>query len=77
MQITEHAQSRLQKREIDEWQMKITMEHGEWNARGDRLTLGERHLRKLVADRQRSLRKLEGRQSARSTKAKRFAEGRE
>jgi hypothetical protein len=68
MQQTEHARDRLSQRHIGEWQLDMALEHGEWNARGDRLMLGERNLRNLIADRRRSLRRIEREQYAHGTK---------
>lgn len=59
MQTTSHAQARLRQRRISETQLEIVLEYGEWNARGDRLTLGARELSNLLADRRQRLRKME------------------
>lgn len=63
MQFSEHAQTRLKERQIDHSQVELVLEYGEWNARGDRLTLNERDLKNLIADRRRSLRRIERGQS--------------
>ena len=76
MQQTNHARNRLSQRHIGEWQLDLALEHGEWNARGDRLLLGERNLRNLIADRRRSLRRIEREESSCGIKSPQFDDGR-
>lgn len=59
MHITAHAADRIQQRNIREDQMNIVLEHGTWNSRGDRLTLGRRQARVLLEERRGELRAME------------------
>ena len=59
MHITAHAADRIQQRSIREDQMNIVLEHGRWNSRGDRLTLGRREARALLEERRGELRAME------------------
>lgn len=77
MQHTEHARIRMEQRQIDQRQLDLVLEHGEWNARGDRLTLGERSLRSIIADRRRSLRTIERGRCSHSIHASRLENGRD
>jgi hypothetical protein len=77
MQITEHALNRQSERQISEWQLGLVLEHGEWNARGDRLTLGKRSLKNIIADRRRSLRMVVCGQCSRSIQTPQFSNGRD
>ena len=58
-------------------QLELVLEHGEWRARGDRLTLGERSLKRLISDRRRSLRSIERGQNFQGIHAPKFNDGRE
>lgn len=59
MHITYHAANRIQQRSIQEDQLNLVLEHGAWNSRGDRLTLGRRQVRTLLEKRRRELRAVE------------------
>ena len=59
MGLTEHARMRLRQRRIDERHLELVLEHGEWNARGDRLTLGRQSLERLIEHQSRTLRRIE------------------
>jgi len=59
VRLTKHASIRLEQRQIGDPQLELALKHGEWNAKGDRLSLGERDLRNLIADRRRLLRSIE------------------
>lgn len=59
MHITSHAADRIQQRSIQEDQLNLVLEHGAWNSRGDRLTLGRRQVRTLLEKRRRELQAVE------------------
>lgn len=60
MHTTFHAAERIRQRSISEEQVELVLEHGAWNSRGDRLTLGSRQVKALLSERRRELRALNG-----------------
>ncbi len=59
MQLTGHALTRLRQRQICDVDLQAALEHGEWNARGDRLVLTGRAVKDLIALKREALRRLE------------------
>lgn len=59
MHITFHAADRIQQRSIHNDHMALALEHGDWNSRGDRLTLGKRQATNLLKARRRELKAIE------------------
>ena len=48
MQKTQHMAERMQSRNISERVVNLVLSEGEWNERGDRLTIGRRDLDGLI-----------------------------
>lgn len=59
MYITAHAADRIQQRNIRENKINLVLEHGSWNSREDRLTLGRRQAEMLLKERRCELRAIE------------------